>query len=147
MTGHGPASGSREKRGIERERPQGTPSQQQTATWTTEPDLPKRRSDVDGRARCPRNECRRGGIGQASERRNVESDHLVRHVALGIQQRRDGANAGIVDDHGDGLIFPQQPFDLLEICLVAAVPPHPRTSPPPLLSPSALPSFQLSPPS
>ncbi len=77
--------------------------------------------DVDDRARRPRNECRRGGISQAGERRNVDGDHLIRLVNLGIQQRRDRADAGIVDEHGDGLIIPQQAFHLREIRLVAEV--------------------------
>src|SRR6266481_3361938 len=57
----------------------------------------------------------------ARERGNVESDHVVHLLNVGIQQRRDGADASIVDEHGDGLIIPQRGFHLREIPLVIEV--------------------------
>jgi hypothetical protein len=63
----------------------------------------------------------RDGIGEARERGDVESDHLVHLFDLSVQQARDGGDAGIVDEHGDGLVFPEGLLHLREIRLVVEV--------------------------
>ena len=50
---------------------------------------------------------------QASERGNVESDHVFHFLDVGIEQRRDGSRAGIVDEQADARI-------VLQLCF------HPR---------------------
>jgi hypothetical protein len=40
---------------------------------------------------------------------------------VGIQQRRDGCGAGIVDKHGDARIVPQRGLDLGELHLIGKI--------------------------
>jgi hypothetical protein len=50
----------------------------------------------------------KGVISTTRERGHVESDHLVHLLDVGIKQRRDRADAGIVDEHGDARIVLQR---------------------------------------
>jgi hypothetical protein len=51
----------------------------------------------------------------------VTRDHLVHLLDVGIEQRRDGADASVVDEHADRLLIPQRALYLREIRLVIEV--------------------------
>jgi hypothetical protein len=59
----------------------------------------------------PRDKCRCGGISQAREHRNVESDHVVHLLDIGLQLRGNGADAGVVHGQRDARIVPQRRFN------------------------------------
>jgi len=66
---------------------------------------------VEDRALAARDESGRDAIGQACERGNVESDHGVHLLYIGIQQLRDCGDASIVSEQGDGRTIPQSGAD------------------------------------
>ena len=66
-------------------------------------------------------ECRRRGIREARERSHFESDHVVHLLNVGIQERRDRADASIVDKQCDARIVPQRALDSGKLRLVVEV--------------------------
>src|SRR5260370_24346396 len=78
-------------------------------------------ADVDDRA-CPTlNEGRSGGVGEASEGGDVESDHVFHLPDVGLKQWGDGSKAGVVDEHGDTRIVPPFCFHFRQIRVVVEV--------------------------
>src|ERR1700722_8786338 len=77
-----------------------------------------RRGDVDDGALAARHEGRSGGVGQASEGGDVQIDHRLHLVDVSLQDRGDGAGAGVVDQHGDVRILAKNSFDLGQARLV-----------------------------
>jgi len=78
-------------------------------------------ADVDDRACATLDEGRSGNVGEASESADVESNHLFHLLDVGFEQRCDGGEAGIVDEHGDARIVLQLCFHPREILLVVDV--------------------------
>jgi len=78
-------------------------------------------ADVDDRACATLDEGRGGSVGEARESADVESNHVFHLLDVGVEQRRDGSAAGIVDEHGDARIVLQLCFHPREILLVVDV--------------------------
>src|SRR6266404_3354823 len=78
-------------------------------------------ADVDDRACATLDECRSGGVGEASEGDDVKSNHFFHPLDVGIKHRSDGSEAGIVNEHGDARIVLQLCLDSREIELVIDV--------------------------
>jgi hypothetical protein len=64
---------------------------------------------------------RSGGVGEAGEGGDVESDHVLHLPDVGLKQRGDGREAGVIDEHGDARIVLQLCFHFREIRLVVEV--------------------------
>jgi hypothetical protein len=60
-------------------------------------------------------------IGQSRERTDVETDHVVHLLDVGVEQRRRGPDAGIVDEERDVRVRTQGRFDPCQIRLVVKV--------------------------
>jgi hypothetical protein len=75
------------------------------------------RRDVDDRPFTTRHERRRDSIGKARQCGDVQVDHCLHLVDVGLQDRRDGADASIIDQHGDARIVAKHSLDLGEAAL------------------------------
>ncbi len=78
-------------------------------------------ADVDDRAAPAGNERRSHGIGEPSQRRDIEIDHLLHSVDVGLQKRLERADTRIVDQHRDARIGSEYRLDPLQIRLVVEV--------------------------
>ena len=79
------------------------------------------RADVDDRAAAAGDERRSRGIGEPRQRRDVEVDHLLHGVDVGLQKRLERADTRIVDQHRDAGIGGEDRLDSLQIRLVVEV--------------------------
>ncbi len=52
-----------------------------------------------------------GGISQAGECGDIEVNHFHHRIDIGLEQRRDPAEAGIVDENLDGRVLTQTVLD------------------------------------
>ena len=68
-----------------------------------------------------RDERRSRGIGEPRQRRDVEVDHLLHGVDVGLQKRLERADTRIVDQHRDAGIGGEDRLDPLQIRLVVEV--------------------------
>ena len=60
--------------------------------------------------------------GEASEGGDIEGNHVLHFPDVGLKQRGDGSEAGVIDEHGDARIVLQLCFHFREIRLVVEVP-------------------------
>ena len=79
------------------------------------------RGDVDDGAAAAGDQARRRRIGETGERPDIERDHVVHRIDIGVEQRRHGRNARIVDQHRDAGVGAQPRFDAPEIGLVVEI--------------------------
>jgi hypothetical protein len=73
------------------------------------------RRDVDDGAIAARHQSRRGGAGQAGQRGDVHVDQRVQFFRRRIDQRFDGAEAGVIDQHGDAAVAGQTLLDAAQV--------------------------------
>ena len=79
------------------------------------------RGDIDDGAAAARDEAGHRGVGQPGERADIEADHLIHLLDVGIEQRRRGADAGIVHQQRDARVGAQRRLDPGQIRLVVEV--------------------------
>ena len=60
-------------------------------------------------------------IGETGQGGDVQVDHLFHLVDIRLQDRRDGAEARIVDEHADAWIVAKQSFDLRQVGFVVQI--------------------------
>ena len=80
-----------------------------------------RRRDVDDGTLAAGHEGGGHCIGQAGQGSDVDVDHRLHRVDVGLQDRGDRADAGIVDQHGDAGIVAEHRFHLGEVRLAGEI--------------------------
>ena len=79
------------------------------------------RGDVDDRALAARDEAGHRGIGEPHQGGDVDVDHLLHQIDVGLPGRHGRADAGIVDEQRDAGVGPEDGLDPREVRHISEV--------------------------